>query len=120
MQLTARTSRLCLGALLALGCSPAAPTDGSRGREESDDSREEIVGGTTTSAFPATGASTLYGSMHCTGTLIAPRKVVTAAHCLQQVSASALKFVIGPSVSSAQTTLSVASIKPHPQYDDQQ
>jgi V8-like Glu-specific endopeptidase len=102
---------------LAIGCGPATSVDTSRpSREES--AADGIVGGSVTSEFPATGALTRYGSAHCTATLIAPRKVVTAAHCLVGISASSLRFVIGPSLSSAQANIQVVEIVPHPAYDD--
>lgn len=101
-----------LAMLLALGvaCDGTVenPVDESVGR---------IVGGSSFSGFPAVGSLAYNGSQHCTGTLIAPDKVVTAAHCVSGVSASRMQFVIGPSLSQAEYVLDVASVQAHPDYD---
>lgn len=99
-------SVLFLSALTA--CAVAEP--------ESDLQRSPIVGGEETSAAPATGALTRFGSTHCTATLITPRKAVTAAHCLAGVSASSLRFVLGTRVDSPHTSIQVASVHPHPGF----
>ena len=103
----------------SLACAPG----GAVGQQEedleaSDQRRDPIVGGQTTNAFPAVGALTRFGSTHCTGTVVGPRTVVTAAHCLHGVSASSLKFVLGGKVSAPTATIGVASVKAHPSYDD--
>jgi secreted trypsin-like serine protease len=112
---TAATSGLV--AAFALGCS-AASGELPAPEETADSSRHDIVGGAATKAFPAAGALTRNGYAHCTGTLVAPRKVLTAAHCLVGVSASELRFVIGPTISSPEAIVAVASVTPHPSYDD--
>lgn len=105
--------------LLAAACAPeSALTDTAEDVEASDEQRDPIVGGQTTNAFPAVGALTRFGSTHCTATVIAPRKLLTAAHCLKGFTASSMKFVLGGSVSAPTHTLSVASITPHPQYNE--
>ncbi len=99
--------------LLSTACS----IEGPKHTEETLGARDDIVGGSPTAQLPAVGAITRYGYTHCTGTLISARRVVTAAHCLENVSASSLRFVIGASVSQAEHVLTVASVTPHPQYD---
>ncbi len=114
-----QTASLLLALLLLTACAPESSLPGAEEDvESSEESRDPIVGGQTTSAFPAVGALTRYGSTHCTGTVIAPRKVLTAGHCVKGVSASSLKFVLGDKVSAPKHTLSVASVKAHPSYDD--
>ncbi len=76
-----------------------------------------IIGGSTFSGLPAVGALTENGQAFCTGTVIGPRKVVTAAHCLDGISAGSIRFTLGANVSQPTAVLRVASVQKHPSYD---
>ncbi len=78
---------------------------------------EEIVGGSTYTGLPAVGLITYDGYAHCTGTVIAPRLVVTAAHCVERYEAAKLRFVIGDGLGEAKSTINVTAAIPHPQFD---
>lgn len=122
----AMTQRLWLVAPLSalafgFGCAPGdGPTSGSESIEDSSQHREPIVGGSTTTAFPAVGAIIYQGDTWCTGTVVAARKVITAAHCVKGFSASQMKFVLGAKVSAPTASMNVTSAKYHPSYNENQ
>ena len=70
---------LCVGVLVGAlaGCVDEGEPPDDLGSAE-----EEIVGGTTTAVRPEIGRYFNAGGGACTATLIAPRVVLTAAHCL--------------------------------------
>ena len=89
----------------------------------------DIVGGSAVSAtqysnyFTSIVSLRIYGSHFCGGTLIAPNKVITAAHCLADFSSSSIrnniKVVLGNTSlkSSAGTeTFKVSAFKIHEKY----
>ncbi|KAH8321717.1 hypothetical protein KR074_012505, partial [Drosophila pseudoananassae] len=79
-----------------------------------------IVGGTTTTinSFPWQISLQRSGSHSCGGSIYSANIIVTAAHCLQSVSASSLKVRAGSSYwSSGGSLVSVASFRNHEGYN---
>jgi secreted trypsin-like serine protease len=101
--------------LLACSATPDA------GREESSSTKQHrpIVNGTETSDWPATGMMMVQGQVNCTGTVVAPRKVLTAGHCIQGQSPWDLSFAFGPSDGQIEGWVEVVDAVAHPDYDDQ-
>ena len=105
-------------AFASMGCA-AESADDETSEEPIESSASAIVGGQTTTGYDAVGALTQRGSSFCTGTVVAKRLVVTAAHCLKDVRASNIRFVLGPNAFSPQVQLGVARVVPHPKFSEQ-
>lgn len=99
----------------APGCDDPAWSDLLLGTAAWD---EAIVGGTETTEWPAIGAYMMDGGANglCTGTLVRPDRVLTAAHCAVSAGPDDL-FVIGHDVWGGDNEWhSVASAHIHPDY----
>ncbi|MGV9251468.1 S1 family peptidase [Streptomyces sp. NPDC003697] len=84
---------------------------------------QPVVGGTatTTTAYPFVMQITdAYGNQYCGGTLVAPTKVVTAAHCMAGETASGVRVVGGRTyLDGTDGTVSrVSGIWVNPSYRD--
>ena len=69
--------------------------------------------------FPAAGSVRLLNGLWCSGSLVAPNKVLTAAHCTTGVSAGQLSFRLGADVANSGTSThvrSVSAVSVNPNY----
>jgi secreted trypsin-like serine protease len=121
---------LSVGVLVALlaGCGPAAP-----GSAELGQLRQDIIGGTLTNGDPAVVALAqlysmqggTYVSQFCTGTLIGPRTILSAGHCVDHGLDAptggnpSIIAVVGPDSSSPQQWRYVTRQVENPGYSDQ-
>lgn len=85
--------------------------------------RTPIIGGVPDTAHPAVVAiverrpsCASDENLQCTGTLIGPRAVLTAAHCLEDLQPDELEVITGASIDAPGEILAVWDAFVHPQY----
>lgn len=115
---------LALVCLLAAACDRAAPADLGR-------SRSALVGGTETAGHPAVVllGPTGDGGGECTAVFVAPRVLLTAAHCVLTESGGPLpdptfRIFLGHDSSDATdadwTTIARKNVHPHPDFEGEE
>ncbi|MBI5533001.1 MAG: serine protease [Deltaproteobacteria bacterium] len=112
-------STLFVGAVGAAGCGQAA----GWGDEAIGTQSIPVVGGEPAQPdeYPSTVALTdTGGEPFCTGTLVGPKTVVTAGHCIDAMPPSKMRVIYGsahPAAEPASARHPVAKAVQHPSYD---
>ena len=108
-----------LSSLLALSACAATSTSGGNDTEGGRKGTP-IVNGQETSDYPEAGVLLQQGQAFCTGTLVGPRTVITAGHCVDGQDPTQFTFGIGSSQSQLDAEIPVVAGVAHPQFDMQQ
>jgi len=113
IDITARFVFVAAATVAIAGCSGDEPK-----RERTSAQHCPIVGGAPENGFEAVGALMQDGEAYCTGTLVDPTTVVTAAHCNPDGSAAGIQFAFGADVRDGGNGINLVNVTNHPQYDD--
>ena len=111
---------LALAAVVACtGCAAAADANESVSNDESTASTQQaITNGEDDNADPAVVALLLNGKIFCTGVLVSPSIVATAAHCISPTPPDQVYFGSKPSTKKG-SFIAVTNTKIHPDFDEE-
>ncbi len=96
--------------------APALATVVTLGSSSEAAAKNDITHGVADLGDMAVVAIVQNGAINCSGTLIAPSVVLTAAHCIYEQTPGSLSVVFGPSMESA-PPVAVDGLRVHPAYD---
>jgi MYXO-CTERM domain-containing protein len=109
--------------LVSAGCGPgfdAAAPDAAEDDSELQATSNEIVGGKIEEGHPAVAMLYHSSGYLCTGTLIDKRVFLTAAHCIESLSATGYEVDGGTRAwDSPEWIIKASSVHRHPQYNEQ-